>query len=312
MKLKLSLLIVLFTLTSQMVFAQLEWVKYEGLMPANVVIGGQENGDNLCVCRVFYNEVNHAGKVVGGNCNIGLNGEELVFQEFDVLVNKGGIRLTWQPVRRFIPANAVVAGTSDEKRIAIGQADRAEDNSVHPGEVTDDNGYFSCHYGYGGAEITAKTNYRILVSEPALEWIPFDGTIPVNVVNGGRENGNNLPVCRAEYNGALHPGKLVGSNCNIGWGGKEIELPTLEILINGGQLVKWVTVKGSIPEGAVEAGVENGNPLYVGQFTRPDRSVHSGKIFGTPGAYIFNYGYGGKEITEKVNFRILVEQEPDK
>jgi hypothetical protein len=141
-----------------------------------------------------------------------------------------------------------------------------------------------------------------------LDWIAFQGDVPETSVSGGSENGNDLPVCRALYNGALHPGKLVADKCNIGWGGKEIVLTAFDILVNNGVPLTWVTYSGSIPQGAVEAGSENGKPLVVGQFTRADGSVHSGKVFGTPGNYIFNYGYGGREITEKKDFRILVQK----
>jgi hypothetical protein len=142
--------------------------------------------------------------------------------------------------------------------------------------------------------------------EPAkLEWLAFDGMVPENSVSGGIENENDLPVCRGNYNGVTHPGKLLANKCNIGWGGKEIELESFDVLVNTGVPLTWKTYTGSIPNGAVEAGNENGKVLYVGQFTRPDGSVHAGKVFGVKGGYIFNYGYGGKEITEKSNFRIL-------
>jgi hypothetical protein len=145
------------------------------------------------------------------------------------------------------------------------------------------------------------------VIEPAeLRWVAFDGMVPENSVSGGEENGNDLPVCRGNYNGVMHPGKLLANKCNIGWGGKEIELESFDVLTNTGVPLVWMPYTGDIPVGAVEAGNENGKVLYVGQFTRPDGSVHAGKVFGVKGGYIFNYGYGGKEITEKSNFRILV------
>jgi hypothetical protein len=146
------------------------------------------------------------------------------------------------------------------------------------------------------------------IVEPAeLRWVAFDGIVPENSVSGGEENGNDLPVCRGNYNGVMHPGKLLSNKCNIGYGGKEIQLSSFEVLLNTGVPLAWKTYSGSIPKGAIEAGNENGKVLYVGQFTRPDGSVHAGKVFGIKGGYIFNYGYGGKEITEKSNFRILVK-----
>ena len=142
-----------------------------------------------------------------------------------------------------------------------------------------------------------------------LQWVAYNGTMPANVVTGGFENGSDLMVCRAFYNGANHPGKVVGTACNIGWGGKEIVIPAFEVLINDGQIpLQWVTYTGTIPKNAVLAGTDAGKSYYVGQFTRADGSIHAGKVFGPPGKQIFNYGYGGKEITELRGFRILVQE----
>lgn len=142
-----------------------------------------------------------------------------------------------------------------------------------------------------------------------LQWVAYNGTMPANAVSGGFENGSDLIVCRAFYNGANHPGKVVGTSCNIGWGGNEIVSPKFEVLLNDGQIpLQWVTYAGTIPKNAVLAGTDVGKSYYVGQFTRTDGSIHAGKVFGPPGKHIFNYGYGGKEITELRGFRILVQE----
>ncbi len=143
---------------------------------------------------------------------------------------------------------------------------------------------------------------------PSLEWVASQGDMHENAVAGGFENGVNQQDCRANYNGGMHPGKVVSGNCNIGWGGKEIVATEYEILVNMGNMpLTWVTYAGKIPSNAVMGGSDGTQTYYVGQFTRPDGSVHAGKVFGPPGGYIFNYGYGGAEVTEKSNFRILVK-----
>ena len=152
-----------------------------------------------------------------------------------------------------------------------------------------------------------KPEEEIRLPVGQLNWVTFDGMIPENSVSGGHENGSDLLVCRGYYRGASHPGKLLSNKCNIGWGGLEIELTDFQILINKGSTLYWIPYTGNIPTSAIEAGNENGKILYVGQITRPDGSVQSGKVFGTTGNFIFNYGYGGQEITEKRNFRILVK-----
>ena len=50
---------------------------------------------------------------------------------------------------------------------------------------------------------------------------------------GNEADGTPLYVCRSKYDGGLHPGKVVGGNCSIGWGGKEIVLPAFEVLTLG-------------------------------------------------------------------------------
>lgn len=141
-----------------------------------------------------------------------------------------------------------------------------------------------------------------------LRWVAYNGMMPAKAVSGGSENGSDLIVCRTFYKGANHPGKVVTSGCNIGWGGSEIVSETYEVLINEGDLsLQWVPYNGSIPSQAVIAGMEGSKPYYVGQFTRADGSIHAGKVFGMPGNYILNYGYAGKEVTEPKNFRILVQ-----
>jgi hypothetical protein len=43
-----------------------------------------------CVCRARYKDGLHVGKTVGGECNIGWGGREVVLQDFEVLVGGGG------------------------------------------------------------------------------------------------------------------------------------------------------------------------------------------------------------------------------
>jgi hypothetical protein len=127
-------------------------------------------------------------------------------------------------------------------------------------------------------------------------------------VIGGKENGQNLQVCRCNYNGAKHPGKVVAGKCHIGWGGKEVFLPDYEVLINSGNAdIQWQKMNGSqIPQNGVEAGRERNTVYYVGRATHTDGSIHPGKVFMAGGQYICNYSWGGKEIVVRSNFEVLV------
>jgi Protein of unknown function (DUF3421)/Ricin-type beta-trefoil lectin domain-like len=141
-----------------------------------------------------------------------------------------------------------------------------------------------------------------------VTWIPYQGSIPANAVVGGKENGQQLVVCRTQYNGANHPGKVVAGMCNIGWGGQEIVSDNYEILINeSGANLQWQSASGGVPFNAVSAGQEGNTMLFVGQAFMADGSIHPGKIFKVEdGTFICNYGYGGQEIVEKSNFKVLV------
>lgn len=68
-------------------------------------------------------------------------------------------------------------------------------------------------------------------------WVAASGgTVPAGAIAGGREAapGNEvLYLCRASFNGGVHPGKLRAAfkGCNIGWGGKETVVPDYEVLV---------------------------------------------------------------------------------
>ena len=69
-----------------MVGGPLSWVASTGTVPANAVIGGQEPGRTLPICRGAYEGGLHPGKVVAGKCNIGWGGMEITLQAFEVLI----------------------------------------------------------------------------------------------------------------------------------------------------------------------------------------------------------------------------------
>ena len=142
-----------------------------------------------------------------------------------------------------------------------------------------------------------------LSAQSGLQWVSYSGSLPSNVVYGGQENGQKLAICRCNYNGGTHSGKVVGRNCNIGWGGKEIVMSSFEILLNTGAQLSWEAVTSRIPASAVIAGYEGGKPIYVAKGNY-NNGVHPGKVFWAGSKYICNIGYGGKEITLN-QFKVL-------
>ncbi len=128
------------------------------------------------------------------------------------------------------------------------------------------------------------------------------GQILPGTLTAGFENGRPLHLCRAEYNGTTHPGKIVGNNCNISWGGSEVLIPNYELLTapRSVRLVWIAASNGRIPLGAVRVGYERGEDLYICRATHRD-GLHPGKVVGSN----CNFGWGGQEIL-KPNYEVLV------
>lgn len=129
-------------------------------------------------------------------------------------------------------------------------------------------------------------------SSANLSWkAGAGGSVPSGAIAGGSEPGRTLWVCRANYNGGTHPGKIVAQNCNIGYGGREITLRNYEVLTGNSSALRWVGASnGAIPAGAVAGGSEPGRTLYVCR-ARYNNGVHPGKVV----ARNCNIGWGGAE-----------------
>ena len=97
------------------------------------------------------------------------------------------------------------------------------------------------------------------------DWAPLqDGEMPANALAVGEGSGPRYYVCRAPYQGGLHPG-LVGSagTCDIVFNGAQYSLAEFEVLIDEGY--GWAGVQyGGIPFDAFPAGREQqGDTLYI-------------------------------------------------
>jgi len=132
-------------------------------------------------------------------------------------------------------------------------------------------------------------------------WVPAaNGMVPANAIIGGKESGRSLPVCRARYNQGVHPGKVVGKNCNFGYGGKEVLAPQYDVLVgNPGllkqspQFVRWIAAQGGqVPPGAFFGAYEPGRPILPICQAPYQGGVHVGKVVGGN----CNFGYRGLEV----------------
>jgi uncharacterized caspase-like protein len=51
--------------------------------------------------------------------------------------------------------------------------------------------------------------------------------------------GPSFTVCRSEFRGGIHPGRVIGDACHISWGGREYVLPTFEVGHETGGPGRW-------------------------------------------------------------------------
>jgi hypothetical protein len=125
-----------------------------------------------------------------------------------------------------LPAGAVVGGNQSTPPYTLFVCRGEYHDGVHPGKVVA--GY--CNISWGGEEVSLP-RYQVLISNVPLGWVPASyGQIPMNAVAGGYEMEQTLYICKARYHGGNHTGKVVGQNCNFGWGGREVAVPHYQVL----------------------------------------------------------------------------------
>lgn len=126
-----------------------------------------------------------------------------------------------------LPMNAVVGGSQPVPRATLYICRANYRGGVHPGKLY----HGRCNIGWGGEEISL-TQYQVLTSRVSLGWVADSfGGIPTNAIAGGYQHDGPLYICQARFHGGLHPGKVVGENCNIGWGGREEIIPHYNVLV---------------------------------------------------------------------------------
>lgn len=135
-------------------------------------------------------------------------------------------------------------------------------------------------------------------SDPA--WVAGTGEIPESAVFVGRENDYSYYVCRGDYEGGTHPGKLHAGKCNIEFNYGEIILDNYEVLIEDAEHIRWVPdSSGFVPADAYPVGYENGSTLFscAAEVVQKDAEglitatlgTHAGKVISSN----CNIPYGG-------------------
>ncbi len=113
-------------------------------------------------------------------------------------------------------------------------------NGIHPGYLVNDR----CNISELGQAYTFENFEIAVVPAGTYSWVR--NSQPINgIIIGGRESdGRPFYVCRAQFvenrgnikiDHGWQLGKAINNNCFFAWGGREIGLPSYEILYNGPQ-----------------------------------------------------------------------------
>ena len=221
----------------------IQWTEsglWDGVIPFDAVVGGHEGGLPLYVCRAYKwpGYGTQPGKYRDGlpGCSFGFGGQEVYVSSpwFEYLVYGWAFASNGQ-----IPANAVIGGyEAPGPGQLFGEALYYCRTSLYNtsdwqlGKIRPEFG--ACLVPYGGREVAA-TRYNVLVQGiPYTTVTASNGFVPPDAIRGGRDDdGTDLYICNAFFNGGQHPGKLRSSfgGCDISWGGGEHIVNTYQVLV---------------------------------------------------------------------------------
>jgi hypothetical protein len=266
-------------------------------IPLDAVVGGSEGGAPLYICKAAYKGGTHPGKVRPGfgGCKIGWGGQEITVPSYEVLV-PGWAAATNDNIPFAHALGNEAPGIQDKDQFSGGAfllgCHAIYQNGIHPGKTRP--GFAGCKIGWGGQEITVP-NYEVWFAG-AVDYFSTGGDpILSGALVGGSEDGRALYICRAIYNNGIHPGKFRADlgGCNIGWGGKEVTVPSYTFLYP-----HW---EKTVTEVEYAPGTEGGKPLYICRAPYQN-GLHPGKYRQDLGGC--NIGWGGKEVTV-TNYELL-------
>jgi hypothetical protein len=154
-----------------------------------------------------------------------------------------------------------------------------------------------------------RTSDRVMWVRVELGQAPPSNAIVGGVELSGQNNGAALYVCRAEYKGGVHPGKLIGGFCNIGFAGQEVVLSNYQVATGKGS---WAKPKNGYAQ-ALIGGQEASRILYVCRANFREYSGSGSTSHGKhPGKIVdgrCNFGFGGEEKSSD-NFEVFYPKVP--
>jgi hypothetical protein len=142
-------------------------------------------------------------------------------------------------------------------------------------------------------------------------WQPMNASSPIPwsalpVTSAGAPT---YYICRAAFEGGLHPGWTVAGAgyCSIGWGGLQYTLNTYQIWVDDWQ----PATNGNVPANAIPFGQEGPYPAPVTERTRyacqvldPANGLASGKV--APDLGSCDFGWGNSEQYQP-SYNVLVD-----
>ena len=128
-----------------------------------------QGGLNIWVCRAWYKEGYHPGKLFRHPkrqyiCNIGWGGQEIVFEQYQVLT--GVPNPNWQNFsnQRTLPDDAFLSNNIGDLYLYVCRAKR--NGRWHSGKLFyHPKRQYICNIGWGGQEIVFTDNYQVLTSK---------------------------------------------------------------------------------------------------------------------------------------------------
>ena len=125
-----------------------------------------------------------------------------------------------------IPSGSLSSGyESNGEKLYVCRA--SYKGGVHPGKVRKQFG--ACNIGWGGMEVAVEQYETYVIWQQATH-----GEVPSSAVVGGHESdGTKLYICRGNYQGGVHSGKVRSAfnACNISWGGEEVKVNPYEVFV---------------------------------------------------------------------------------
>ncbi|XP_065346795.1 uncharacterized protein LOC135944038 [Cloeon dipterum] len=203
-----------------------------------------------------------------------------------------------------IPSSAeAFVGGYDKEDQPIFVARAWHEGDLIPGKANPAQG--NAFISWSGKE-ESKDNFEILTGKNFF-WQTFyasEKNAPEDAVVGGHTNdGESLYVGKVHIDGANSIGKiqLSHASCYVPWEGKELAMPSCEILIRGKE-GDWLNANsGDIPSSAFSAGNDHHGPIYV------CRSWHESDLIpgkAVPAHKVAYVGYDGNEHI-KIDYEVL-------